>query len=112
LRLRTDFWVRAYLRRCENAGLYGAVVHKGAAEAGAVYVLVNRLDGNGFLFEPSPGPAYDERGERRFCLGHAGPLPADQLAARGQRLIRADPDIWLVEIEDRAGSGFIEPESN
>ena len=47
-------------------GLYGAVIRKGAEEAGAVYVIVNHLDGTCHLFGPAPGPSHDEEGERRW----------------------------------------------
>jgi hypothetical protein len=107
MRLKTQIWVQAYLRRCEIEGLYGAVVHKGAQEAGAVYVHVNRLDGTGLLFEPAPGPSYDERGERRFFLSPAEPQPNDAIMARLVRLRERDPDIWIVEIEDRHGQALL-----
>ena len=41
MRLKTEIWVQAYLRRWFAQGGFGAVLSKGAAEAGAVYVVVN-----------------------------------------------------------------------
>ena len=107
MRLRTDIWVSAFLRRHLVEGRYGAVLRKGAEEAGAVYVVVNRLDGSARLFGPAPGPAYDEAGERRWIEETKGPEPADRAAEIVARRAKTDPDIWVVEIEDRHGDGGI-----
>jgi hypothetical protein len=105
MRLKSEIWVHAYLRRWFVSGRFGAVLRKGAAEAGAVYVVVNRLDGTLNVFGPAPGPAYDEEGERRWAAAAPGPIDALELSALIERLQRIDPDIWVVEIEDREGTG-------
>lgn len=85
-------------------GLYGAVIRKGAEEAGAVYVVVDHRDGTCHLFGPPPGPAYDDEGERRWSEELAPPAsPADAMALVDRKR-RIDPDIWLVEIEDPKGT--------
>lgn len=109
MRLRTDIWVSAFLRANQSAGRYGAVLHKGAEEAGAVHVVVDRRDGTAVLFAPAPGPAYDDDGERRFILETATPVPVSDIAERLARRRAADPDLWVVEIEDRTGSAGIVP---
>ena len=104
MRLKSEIWVSAFLRRGQVEGCYGAVIRKGAPEAGAVYVIVNHLDGTLHLFGPAPGPSHDEAGERRWI--EEIPFPASQAAA-DQLLARraaSDPDIWIVEIEDRSGT--------
>ncbi len=108
-RLKAEFWVHALLRRCSVAGLFGAVLHKGAAEAGAVYVIINHLDGTHHFFGPPPGPAYDDDGERRFIEELSFPATAEDIASRIARLKAIDPDLWVVEIEDRQGTGGIRP---
>ena len=85
-------------------GIYGAVVRKGAAEAGAVYVIVNHLDGGCHLFGPAPGPSHDETGERRWAEELPGPVPLNEAAPLLDRKQRFDPDIWIVEVEDRRGN--------
>lgn len=84
-------------------GLFGAVVRKGAEEAGAVHVIVNHLDGTCHLFGPAPGEAYDERGERRWIAEVAPPQGPAEAMALLERRLRFDPDLWIVEIEDRKG---------
>ena len=82
-------------------GIFGAVVKKGAEEAGAVHVIVNHLDGTCHLLGPAPGEAYDELGERRWIAEITPPqTPADAMALLERRL-RFDPDLWIVEVEDR-----------
>jgi hypothetical protein len=101
--LKSEIWVQAFLRRCFAQGFYGAVTRKGAAEAGAVYLAVNRLDGRVFLYGPPPGPAYDDRGEKRWELIRPDALDPLALQEVIAKLARIDPDIWVVEIEDRDG---------
>jgi len=38
MRLKSAIWVAAYLRRCQTAGVFGAVRRRGAEKAGAVFV--------------------------------------------------------------------------
>ncbi len=84
-------------------GIFGAVVRKGSEEAGAVHVIVNHLDGTCHLFAPAPGEAHDEMGERRWIAEISPPqTPADAMALLERRL-RFDPDLWIVEVEDRKG---------
>ena len=83
------------------------MLRRGAESAGAVYAVVNRLDGTSRVLGPAPGPAYDEKGERRFVelMPSATPAEITNLVAR---LTRIDPDIWMIEIEDRQGAGLFE----
>lgn len=104
MRLKSGIWVSAFLRRWQAEGFFGTVIRKGAEDAGAIYVIVNHLDGTFHFFGPAPGPAYDEAGERRWF--EELPFPATQAAidrVLGKRAA-ADPDIWIVEIEDRQGT--------
>ena len=104
MRLKSEIWVGAFLRRWQAEGYYGAVIRKGATEAGAVYVIVNHLDGTFHFFGPAPGPAFDERGERRWFEELPFPASQDAIDRVLSKRLRSDPDIWIVEIEDRAGT--------
>ena len=108
MRLKSEIWVSAFLRRWQSQGYYGAVIRKGAAEAGAVYVIVNHLDGTFHLFGPAPGPTYDEEGERRWFEELAFPASQDAIDKLLGKRQSADPDIWIVEIEDRTGTAGLE----
>ena len=104
MRLKSGIWVSALLRRCTVEGLYGAVIRKGAEEAGAIYVIVNHLDGTCHLFGPPPGPSHNAEGARVWTIEFAPPATMQQIMEHLERKIRFDPDIWIVEVEDRKGT--------
>lgn len=86
-------------------GHFGAVIHRGAAEAGSVLLVVNRLNGTHDVMETPPGPAYTDEGVRRFVKTNTTSLPWPDVSARVARLRKTDPDLWVVEVEDRSGYG-------
>jgi hypothetical protein len=110
MRLKSNIWVSAYLRRCQTEGVYGAVRRRGAEEAGAVFVKVSLLDGNAMLYVPAPQTSYDDGRpvDRFFVPLAAQPMPEPAVEERLTKEIRFDSDIWIVETEDRAGRHFLE----
>jgi hypothetical protein len=110
-RLKSTFWVSAFLRRCEVAGKFGAVLHRGAEEAGAVFVVINHLDGTHHLLGPPPGPSINDEGERLFVNEFAAPVDWPTLREKIERHRKSDPDIWVVEVEDRTGLAGLKPSS-
>jgi hypothetical protein len=103
-RLKAGIFVRALVRRAEVAGASGFIVRKGAEEAGAVILTVSRLDGTCLLLNQ----ARDGKGN----LVWARPLGdwSDEAKARIwlDKQIKFDPDLWIVEIEDRQGRAFVD----
>ena len=110
MRLKSSIWVAAYLRRCQTAGVFGAVRRRGAEEAGAVFIKVALLDGSAVLYVPAPQTVYDDSRpiERLFMPTSKQPTPEQSVEERLQKEIRFDPDAWIVEIEDRAGRHFLD----
>ena len=110
MRLKSSIWVAAYLRRCQTAGVFGAVRRRGAEEAGAVFVKVALLDGKAMLYVPAPQTVYDDSRpiERFFMPTSKEPLPEPSVEERLQKEIRVDPDAWIVETEDRSGRHFLD----
>jgi hypothetical protein len=107
--VKSAIWVQAHLRRCNSMGLAAMLIRRGAEEAGSIYVKVNRLDGRVLLIGPAPGPAHDNRGERRWAkLIGDGPVPEADADAYLRRIHSRDPDIWILEIEDRSGTGLLD----
>ena len=108
-RLRSDFWVSAHLRRCAAEGVVAVLRRRGSAESGAILLKVDRLDGTAVLLGPAPQSEAEPDGIRRFVPIHAEPfIDAGAAEARLQREIRFDSDLWIVEIEDRAGRPFLD----
>jgi hypothetical protein len=111
MRIKSAIWVAAYIRRCNVEGAFAAVRRRGAEEAGAIFIKVNRLDGTAELFGPAPQSAFDAArpAERLFSRCLAAPGAADaKVEERLARELKFDPDVWIVEIEDRAGRHFLD----
>ena len=107
-RLVSEFFVAALLRRCAVEGVVAVLRRRGAAEAGAIFVKVDRLDGTADLYGPAPQALVEEgRGDRLFApvLTAAPPMDVEE---RMRREARFDSDLWFVEIEDRAGRSFLD----
>jgi hypothetical protein len=112
MRLKSGIWVAAYVRRCHVEGAFAAVRRRGAEEAGAIYIKLNRLDGTGVLYGPAPQAAFDDAqpATRLFTVivGRDSPTADADIEARLLREIRYDPDVWIIEVEDRAGRHFLD----
>lgn len=111
MRLKAEIWVKAYIRRCASKGVPAVVVRHGDDDAGAIFIRVSRLDGTSLLFGPAPAGLDDAMHDRqwtpRLSPGGQSDDETDTYLARESR---SDPDLWLVEVEDRAGRHFLEDE--
>ena len=98
IRLTSDIWVSAYLTRLRLVNIQAFVVARGDATAGAVLVKLNTLDGKGRVFQRSFDMTTGERNWIELIAGDELELDA---AITRQRSY--DPDLWVIEVEDRAG---------
>jgi hypothetical protein len=101
MRLTAEFWIAALLRRVFQDGGFGAVLRRGAAEAGAIFILERARDGSLNLYAPAPQSGYgpgEAGAERLFQLAEAG-APQETAERLIERELRFDPDCWVVEIE-------------
>jgi hypothetical protein len=99
-RLRTDIWVQACVRRGGIDGVSVMVLHKGDPLRGSVLVKLNCFEQGCTVFAETR----DAAGARAWIRG-TGPEPvaeavADAYIARNRQY---DPDLWVLEIEDRQG---------
>ena len=103
-RLKAGIFVRALIRRAQVQGASAFVVRKGAEDAGAVILTVSRLDRTCLLLNQ----ARNGKGELVWArpLGDWGEEP--KARAWLDKQIRFDPDLWIVEIEDREGRAFVD----
>jgi hypothetical protein len=111
VRLKSAIWVAAYVRRCHLEGAFAVVRRRGAEEAGAIFVKIDRLDSTAILFGPAPQSAFDEArpSDRRFVAYFGDKaVPEAEIEARLRRELNFDPDLWIVEVEDRAGRHFLD----
>lgn len=109
MRLRSDIWVKAYIRTCAANGVHAVVVRHGNDDAGAIYIKITRLDGTASAFGPAPAGWEGAASDRKWIgLTRDAGSPerdVDQLLARQAEY---DPDLWLVEVEDRRGRHFLD----
>lgn len=109
MRLRADIFVAALLRRSGVEGAAAFLRRRGAAEAGAIFVKIDRLDGQAALYGPAPQSEVTGDGVRLFERLHREDwIDAATVEQRLSREIAFDPDLWIVEIEDRAGRCFLD----
>ncbi len=101
-RLTAEFWVQAYLARLRLADIPAFVTARGDATAGTVVVKVNTLDGGARAF----GRSYDAAGRRIWTtLAEGAEVEVDAALARQRRF---DPDLWMIEVEDRQGRSLLD----
>lgn len=108
MRLKTEIWIKAYLRQCAVALAPAAVVRRGQSDAGAVYIKINLLDGRAAVFGPAPAGLDREAGERAWsaCFAEETVREGDADAYL-KRQVTFDADVWIIEVEDRAGRNFL-----
>ena len=101
-RLTAEFWVRAYLARLRLADIPAFVTARGDATAGAVVVKLNTLDGQARAFARGT----DATGARVWTEIAEGADAEVEAALARQR--RFDPDLWVIELEDRQGRTLLD----
>ncbi|KXF78290.1 hypothetical protein ATN84_00340 [Paramesorhizobium deserti] len=105
MRLTSDFWVAALMRRVNGGGGgFAYLARRGSPEAGAIFIKLRKPDGVYDLYGPAPQIAYDtgKPDERVFTRIGEG-LPEFEADEKLRAETRFDPDLWLVEIEGHAG---------
>ncbi len=104
MRVKSELWVQAYIRRCQSKGLFAVLVRRGQADAGAIYIQINLLNGTCHLFGPAPTGFDDaDRGRRWMPVFPDGPVPEREAAAHLAQEASFDPDFWAVEVENPSG---------
>jgi hypothetical protein len=109
MRLRSDIFVAAYVRRRNGENTFTVVRRKGAAEAGTIFIMVDQLNGSADLYGPAPQSAFDDTSpERRFQrISKDGDGPAE-IEARLQKEQRFDSDLWIIDVEDKTGTHHLD----
>jgi hypothetical protein len=98
-RLPTGLWVQAHIRAADAQCVPMVVIHRGDPSRGTVAVKVNRLDRTFTVL------VQVRRGERLAWSRGTGGDPVDEATADAylERQLRHDPDLWVIEVEDRQG---------
>ncbi|MGH6877797.1 MAG: DUF1491 family protein [Rhizomicrobium sp.] len=103
-RLKAGIYVKALIRRAEVAGASVYVVHRGSEEAGALLLKLAQPDRNCTVLSQA------RRGEGELVwIKPLGDVCDEAAAAKYfEKQLRFDPDLWIVEIEDRDGRAFVD----
>lgn len=100
-RLRAEIWVQAYLRRVFAEGAAGYVMRRGDGDAGAIFIRLVAAEGERLF---APAPVWEGASEERLWSERQARAIDEVLAAE----LRRDPDIWIIEVEDRGGRHFLD----
>lgn len=103
-RLKAGIFVRALIRRVQSQGASAFVVRSGAEEAGAVILKVAKLDGTCLVLNQTR----DGKGALVWARPLGGWTDDRRAAEWCDKQVRFDPDLWIVEIEDRQGRAFVD----
>ena len=99
-RLPTDVWVMAHVRRCNDEGMPATVARRGEAKGGTLILKINQLEHGCRVLSQ----ARDLDGNLGWLAAFKGALvPEAEADAYIARAVQRDPDLWIVEVEDRAG---------
>src|SRR5207302_10482805 len=111
MRLKSGIWISAYLRRRHVDGTFAVVRRRGAEEAGTIFVKIDRLDGTAELYGPAPQSVFDAApvADRVFspCFKQQ-PLPDPDVETYLTRQVPFDSDLWIIDVEDRAGRHMLD----
>ncbi len=102
-RLTSELWVSAYLNRLRLANIPAYVIARGDGSAGAVLVKLATLDGQARVWQRS----FDLMSDSRVWVVLAEGDEAAVDAAIGRQRGR-DPDLWVIEVEDRGGRTLLD----
>ncbi|MGK9050215.1 DUF1491 family protein [Neorhizobium petrolearium] len=108
MRLKSDIFVSALIRRVFGLGGFAAVEKKGAEEAGAIFIRQRFRDGLETLYAPAPQNFFGEDDGQRKFEARAEKAEPDAVRDMLSRELRFDPDLWLVELETDEVNGLFE----
>ena len=98
-RLPTSLWVEGHLHNLTVKAIHFYIIRKGNPASGIVMVKLNNLEGKARLLT-------QQRDIMTYKLGWIAALAEEiveeaQADAYIQRAISRDPDLWVIEVEDR-----------
>ena len=103
-RLKAGIFVRATIRRVQVAGASAFVVRSGAEEAGSIILKVAKLDGTVLVLNQ----ARNAKGELVWAQALGGWTGEARASEWCDKQVKFDPDLWILEIEDREGRAFVD----
>ena len=109
-RVAAELWIKAHIRRCNALAIPAMVVRRGDDTAGAIIIKINHLGPGCMVLAPASSlesSSLDGGRQWRRALGE-DLVPEAEADAYIARQLKVDPDIWVLEIEDREGRHLLE----
>ncbi len=109
-RVTAELWIRAHIRKCNAHAIPAVVVRRGDGSAGAIIIKVNHLGPGCVVLAPAntlDSNGMDGGRQWRRATGDTL-VPEAEADAYIARQLNMDPDIWVLEIEDRDGRHLLE----
>ncbi len=108
-RTATGLWIEAKLRQLDRDAIFYYIINKGAYFSGTVLLKINNLSGICRILIQET----DERGEKKWI----SPLLKSDLSESDAdsyilRTKNRDPDIWIIEIEERGLMNPLDDQKN
>ena len=103
MRLTARIWIDAYLTRLRLQDIPAFIVAHGDDTGGAVLVKLSTLDGRAQAFQRSFDLMTGARTWMTLAEGEEAEVDAAIARQRGY-----DPDLWVVEVEDRKGRHLLD----
>ena len=95
----TALWIDAQLRSwAANGGAY-YIVHKGAYSSGTILLKINTLSAGGCLLQQQQRDLNGDLGWMTLFKGSA--VPETQADEYIRIAVDRDPDLWVIEVEDK-----------
>ena len=104
-RVKAELWIKAHIRKCNAKAIPVTVVRRGDDQAGALIIKVNQLGPGCAVLVPTN--TLDGGRKWRWAFGKEL-VPESEADAYIEKQLNLDPDIWVLEIEDRKGRHLIE----
>ena len=99
-RLPSELWIMAHVRRSNGEGTPAMVARRGETSGGLLLLKLNQLEQGCKVLSQ----ARDLDGKMGWMAAFEGRLvPEAEADAYIERAVSRDPDLWVVEIEDRQG---------
>lgn len=97
--LPTDLRISAQIRIAAQQGIPMMVVHKGDPYSGTIFLKINRLDGTAELLSQ----VRIEADRVWMSVTEGKGMDESEADAYLAQQLDFDPDLWIIEVEDRKG---------
>jgi hypothetical protein len=109
MRVTSEFFVSALIKRANSDGAFAVLERRGAVDAGAIALKIEREDRLTSLLLPASQNFYETgKPQDRLFEQVLDFTDALSISARLSREIKRDPDLWIVSIEEKNGKYFVD----